>query len=679
MDYRNIFKDENDLMRERYELAIERIGEIPSEKTIKEPYLDYFHKVAQFCIKIGEVFNEVADNQYANKSFEELKELNDSIYEDIEPENYEHSYANPAYACEKLGENYGKVFSCLYARLRASFYGALEYSLFDMTINMELFIQIYNLMEEEDDSTYKEVRSALYYTITDYSEEICYHNTRRLLDPELSYATDIVMNSDLNDLRYLYQYGERITDNEIKTAEFMNQLSQEKIDAMASTYTEGYRIGFELANIDLSKKGIVNVRYEIGFERMVRAAIKQFAKLGLKPTIDRKRDHKFNKQYDYDHRYDYALYFDKAYIEKRLAHLRKGYEAFKEQASLFAGPALIETFGEKPFTPVSKAECNKLSEKQLKLDVEFNRDVRLLMNEYIKGEERSFTIIAYPNPEIGPDFEKIFEETVKVNTLDYNLYKNIQQHLIDALDQGQYVHVVGAGVNKTDIKVQLHQLDDPKTQTVFENCLADVNIPVGEVFTSPVLTGTQGVLHVSDVYLRNYRYINLELTLKDGKIVDYTCNNFEEEAENKRFIKENLLFNHETLPIGEFAIGTNTTAYAMGRVFNIQDKLPVLIAEKTGPHFAMGDTCYGMSEDVKTYNPDGKEMVAKDNECSIIRKTDISKAYFGCHTDITIPYDELGEISVYKKDGTKIMLIKDGRFVLPGTEELNKPLDELKS
>ncbi|HEX3023205.1 MAG TPA: aminopeptidase, partial [Lachnospiraceae bacterium] len=525
--------------------------------------------------------------------------------------------------------------------------------------------------------TYKEVKSAIYYTVSDYNEETAYHRTRELLDTELTFLTDIIMKEDLEDMRYLYKYGECITDNELRMAAYLNSLSQEKIDAMASTYTEGFRIGYINGNMDLSKKGIVNVRYEVGFERMVRAAIKQFEKLGLKTTVRRKLDNKFNKQYDYDHRYDYAIYFDKAYVTKRLDCLRKAYETLKEGASLFAGPAVIETFGEVPFTPVSKPECNKLSEKQQKLDVEFSRDSSLLMNEYIKREEYSFTIIAYPVPEIGEKFEEIFNETVKVNTLDYDLYKNIQQKIIDALDQGDYVHILGKGVNRTDLKVKLHKLSNPEKETLFENCLADVNIPVGEVFTSPALTGTNGVLHVSEVYLNDFKYVDLSLTLADGMIKDYTCKNFDDEEENKKFVKENLLYTHDTLPIGEFAIGTNTTAYVMGRKYNIQDKLPILIAEKTGPHFAMGDTCFSMSEEIKTFNPDGKEMVAKENECSALRKTEIEKAYFSCHTDITIPYDELGEIVVYKYDGERIVIIKDGIFVLEGTEELNKAFDEM--
>ena len=135
-----------------------------------------------------------------------------------------------------------------------------------------------------------------------------------------------------------------------------------------------------------------------------------------------------------------------------------------------------------------------------------------------------------------------------------------------------------------------------------------------------------------------------------------------------------MLYHHDKLPIGEFAIGTNTTAYMVARRYEINDKLPVLIAEKTGPHFAVGDTCYSYEEDRMTYNPDGKAIIARDNEVSALRHTDPEKAYFNCHTDITIPYAELAEVTAVCADGTRIGLIKDGFFVLDGTEELNLPL-----
>ena len=158
-------------------------------------------------------------------------------------------------------------------------------------------------------------------------------------------------------------------------------------------------------------------------------------------------------------------------------------------------------------------------------------------------------------------------------------------------------------------------------------------------------------------------------------IEHYTCTNFADEKENQKYIRDNILHHHDTLPMGEFAIGTNTVAYVMARKYHIADKLPILIAEKTGPHFAVGDTCYTYCEDTAVYNPDGKEIVARDNEISLLRKEDLSKAYFNCHTDITIPYDELDKITAIGKDGIKTDIISGGRFVVPGTETLNVPLD----
>lgn len=544
----------------------------------------------------------------------------------------------------------------------------------NVTITAELFVEIYNYFEDKEGIDKTAIEQAIYWYFHDYSEIFIGDSVRELVDSEEDFLYQIVMNSDLNDLRYLYQYGQHIGKNETGIAAFLNGMSDEEIQAMADTYTEGYRIGFAATGKDLSKKTTAQVRYPIGFERMVRAAVKNLEKLNLKVTM-RACSSAANKQYDYDHKEDKALYYDKAYVERRLEVMKTSFEEMKKLANGQAGPAVIEVFGEIPFSPETKKEVLKLDEKQQQLSVYDMSMSGQITNQYIIGEERSFTIIAYPVPEIGEKFEEIFAETVKINTLDYTLYQNMQQKIIDVLDQAEKVHITGKNNNKTDLYVSIWPLKDATKESAFENCVADVNIPVGEVFTSPVLKGTTGKLFVSQVYLNELKYLNLEIDFEDGMIRDYTCTNFEKEEECRKYIKENVLMNHETLPMGEFAIGTNTTAYRMARDFDIADKLPILIAEKTGPHFAVGDTCYSHEEDMVTYNPDGKQIVARENDFSKLRSEDMSKAYFNCHTDITIPYDELDKITVIRKDGTTEDIISDGRFVLAGIEELNKPLD----
>jgi len=683
-----------DNLDERYGLAFERIKQINSDCDIlQDGFCEYFKRVSDFIIEMDKLKHNIDTKYYENAALEELQRVNTDLYKDVldSTDAYDKSFANPSYACERLGLDYGRLLSFLYIEIRGMIVYAYEKRTAQMTAVAELFVEIYCMFEQADSlPEYQSVLDCVYWYVSDYSDDMIEYRISEMLNPDYSFATDIIMNSDLNDLRYLYRFGEYITDNEIKTARYLNSLSQSEIESMAATFTEGYRIGFELGNKDISKKKTVNIRYCIGFERLVREEIKQFEKIGLKSTIYRaaadsinKKMHikigyvstSPNKQMDYDHRFDNALYLDSQFVERKLGALKLAYEKNKTYAAEFGGPAVMEIFGEVPFEPVDKPESLRLDEKQQKLSVKYNNEASAIVNTYIKGEERSFTIIAYPIPEIGDNYEQIFNETVKINTLDYDKYKVIQQNIIDALDGADYVSVKGCNGNTTDMRVSIMPIADMTSQTVFENCLADVNIPLGEVFTSPVLKNTTGRLNVSQVYLNDLKFKNLTVEFRDGFVTGYNCDNFADEDKNKAFFKENVLYNHDTLPIGEFAIGTNTTAYVMANKYDIVYKLPILIVEKMGPHFAIGDTCYSRSEDIVVFNPNGKEIISRDNEVSLLRKTQPEKAYFNCHTDITIPYDEIGSISAIHSDGKEIKIIENGRFVLDGCEELNKPFN----
>lgn len=679
------------MIKERYELSCDRIREIAALQETEEHFREYFRRTAEFVLQVADTYADMG----RPKEIECLREENKALYEDIHGDNYDVSYANPAFACERLGQEYGQLLSFLYTELRAMIPYAFESMQEELVIRMELFVEIYNsfayayadsgqsAIPGQDD-----IREILYWFVSDYSETAAQWRVRTQVDADCDFAVKIIMESDLDDIRYLYQYGEFVSPEIEKMAMYLNALPAERIQMIADTYTEGYRIGFVKGNKDLGKKETVDIRYMIGFEPIVRAAVRNFEKMGLRPTVYRASGSIFhkkgvnkigyfgadaNRQFVYDHKDDVALFLDKKLVNRKLEVLKAAYEEVKDKAAKYAGPAVIEVFGEKPFAPAVKKEACSLSTEQQKLSAEYTGEAAAIVNQYIIGEERSFTIIAFPVPDIGAHFEEIFDETVKLNTLDYTTYERIQATIIDTLNKAEYVEIKGMNGNKTDLRVSLYHLADRERESIFENCVADVNIPVGEVFTTPVLEGTNGRLHVKRVFLNELEYHDLEMEFKDGMVSGYTCRNFDKDEENKAYIRENVLFNYDTLPMGEFAIGTNTTAYMTAKKYDIANLFPILIAEKTGPHFAVGDTCYSRSEDVRVYNEDGKEIVAKDNAVSILRKTDPSKAYFACHTDITIPYDELGSIIAYDKDKKAYTIIEKGRFVLEGTEELNAP------
>lgn len=687
-----------EILEERYGLAIERIRCIPRETLGGEELKKYFDRTAAFLLLLDDTRKFLAEGGPKKASLEELQRRNHELYEDVLPAHYEESFGNPAYAVSRLGKDYGAILSHLYYRLRNLIGAVYDGRLEDLVVGLELFLEVYtaftyaeaeNAEEENRDADSActpdgggaglpdagEIKNILYWHVSDNEDRYEELWVRNSVSPENRFCVDLCLDSDLNDVRYLYSYGKYVSENELETARYLASLPEETIATMADTYTEGYRIGFEVTGKDLSKKKTAGIYYHIGFERMIRRAVENLAKLSLRPVISRNMvdGGTVNRQYEYDHRDDNSLFLDRRYVNRMLEALHAGFEKYKAEANGYAGPAVVETFGEADFDPVNKPENLKQDEEQNKLWVEFRTKFNEMRRQYIIEEERSFTIIAFPVPEVGPVFRELFDETIRLNTLDYMLYRDVQQKIIDALDTADYCEIKGCGDNRTDLKVNLWKLTDPEKETIFENCVADVNIPVGEVFTSPVLEGTNGTLHVTRVFLNGLEYRDLCLTFEDGMIRDYTCGNFDEEEENRNFVRENILFRHETLPIGEFAIGTNTTAYVMARRLGVEAKLPILIAEKTGPHFAVGDTCYQGTEDVRVYNPDGKEIVAKENSKSALRKENPMEAYFNCHTDITIPYDELGELTAVRKDGVRIPIIRDGRFVLPGTEPLNEP------
>jgi hypothetical protein len=459
----------------------------------------------------------------------------------------------------------------------------------------------------------------------------------------------------------------------------MRQYPPQELAAIARFVVQSWVDGFVRAKKDYRKKKYATLMIPLGMEALGRLIIDELDAIGMQALVPQPHSHGINRQLPYDHRYDSALTLDRDYVEKALRVAGDALEGFKNLVNLQAGPIYVELFGETPFNPQSKSTTLKLSDEQQQLMREYQARSGQLYYHYYKRDEASFSIIAFPSTEIGAEFPEIFADTLRINLLDSKRYAAIQQKIIDVLDTAAYVHVKGKGSNRTDIKVQMHKLKDPTRETLFENCVADVNIPVGEVFTSPVLKGTTGTLHVEDIYLGSLRYYNLQIDFEDGWVKDYSCTNYEDPEEGKKYVFENLLLPHKSLPIGEFAIGTNTAAYQMAKKYGIMELLPILIIEKMGPHFAIGDTCFSHEEDAPHPSfVNGKEMIAVENEHSATRKEDPVNAYLMHHTDITLPYEMLHFICAVKADGSSTDIIRDGRFVVPGTEELNIPLIEME-
>ncbi|MDI6740440.1 MAG: aminopeptidase, partial [Candidatus Edwardsbacteria bacterium] len=650
----------------------------PKDAALKE-YYRYFNEVAGIILKMAAYGDELHSKDYfAATPFEQLHEENKALFADLLPENYPNSYSDPANCVKAFGDGPGQLLSYFYLEFRMYSQYARLGKLFKMEEYNRVFIEAFDQVRQHGPDLEALKRIITAAERKDKTADLALNITEGY-SPDFTFYTDLVRKADLSDSRYLFRYGRYISDNELKTAAFFRGYPETKLKKLSKLIARAYVNGFAAAGKDLSKKSTVSLSFCIGQEKLIRYLVKELKKHKLNALLSAPQTSKVNEQYGYDHRFDTALFLDKDYT----GLVEQSYDQAAGQCidlmKALSGMILLTKFGEPPFKPQNKPECLRFSDAQQQLYQGHLAGLSKIQEKYAPRKELSFTIISFPAPEIGRDFERIFEDILEVNMLDPRKYEAVQQLIIDALDRADHVHVKGAGANRTDLKVKLQPLADPAKQSNFENCGANVNIPVGEVFTSPRLAGTDGRLHVGEAFLGGLKYVDLTLDFSDGYVTGYSCGNFGTAEENRKYIEENLLFPHKTLPMGEFAIGTNTLAYVAARKHGILDVLPVLIIEKMGPHFAIGDTCYSREEDLPVFNPDKKEVIARENEKSALRKTDMPQAYTHKHTDITLPYEEIAFIAAVTPKGEKIDIIKNGRFILPGTRKLNKPFKQLEN
>lgn len=625
---------------------------------------EYFKETGSFLLELLKLKSKIDSTYFKEQSFKVLQNINHKLYQD-EVNNYETTALNPDYVIKSLDASWANIFSYMYAQIRECIICVYENEDKQLELVAEFYLKLHTLYEIKGTSFGAVLEAIRTYEILKH-QLITELNFIKQYDPSYTHYRDIVLKSDLEDSRYLFKYGKYISQSEIDTANYISTLSDKALDHMADAFVKPFMDSFKRYSKSMDGFETIILIYPIGFEKVIKKCVKKYEEKGLHVCLtDILFSKKTTRQLKYDHRLDDSLYLNDVFVETIIAQQEKLSEKYKDLIQVGAGYGMKCTFGEVPFSPVNREHKLTYTEDQLKAKAHLTQRLFEIKYSYISREKTSYTAIAYPVSEIGKHYQAIFNEMIHINTLDNELYAQIHQKIINIIDQGESVHILGEGMNETDLHVQMQPLKDINKSTNFFNCVATVNVPVGEVFTSPKLKGTTGLLHVHQVYLVGLLYKNLKIEFKDGMITAFTCNNFSTEAENKAYIQENLLGPHKTLPMGEFAIGTNTRAYKMAKKYNVSNLLPVLIAEKMGPHFAIGDTCYRGKETQSVFNHDGREITAKGNGYD---------GYTYKHIDITIPYEEIEEIAVIFKNKNRIAIIKDGLFVIDDMEELNQYL-----
>ncbi|MFW9998451.1 MAG: hypothetical protein ACFFD4_40830, partial [Candidatus Odinarchaeota archaeon] len=201
-DAREYFRGENEVIKESYEATIEDISSIAKETRElmdrmdenKKNYLIFFAKTADLILQLCNLEEELDDGYFENKSFDDLLKQNNMLYAELLSDNYETSYANPAYCVDAFGDQFGQLISYFYRRFREYINCAYTHRIYRMEELNRSFIDVFNLIknEELDYERLKELVVANQFT-TDPRENYIKYKQRH--DTDYRFFTEILENA----------------------------------------------------------------------------------------------------------------------------------------------------------------------------------------------------------------------------------------------------------------------------------------------------------------------------------------------------------------------------------------------------------------------------------------------------------------------------------------------------
>lgn len=187
-------------------------------------------------------------------------------------------------------------------------------------------------------------------------------------------------------------------------------------------------------------------------------------------------------------------------------------------------------------------ENSDVPEENLQIESEYYSHP---VHHELRVKKTKWVILRYPNEGMaqsaGMSTDAFEDFYFKVCNLDYSKMDKAMDALKKRLDNADKVRIVAPN---TDISFSIKGIGSKK-------CSGEHNIPDGEIYTAPVKTSVNGTITYNAPSIQSgFKYENVSLTFKDGKIIKATGNDDK---------KINAIFDTDegARYVGEFAFGVN--------------------------------------------------------------------------------------------------------------------------
>lgn len=316
--------------------------EMKIHKGPKEARMRYAKSVAQFLLSCIEIEKKWSEEYFCLASKEQLKRDQDRLYSEISPEHYVKSIWNPTFAAKVLGSDCGPILSAVAASMFENIVCAYRHMRFSMHWNQELFLNLFQLLNQDRKISAEEIRELLISQYEVYSAEKQAVLLHIHYDFQNRTRKDTIETLDWSDPINLYTLGVYVSEEALERRNYIEQLTEEEIHALADRLVQDFRRGFFQGGRDILSKRVVGIYYPLGMERLVREVIALFrTEIHYVSYVVQIDTDPINVQYKVDHADDMACLVDALCCEKALESTAKELEANAEMVDAAGGYVVI--------------------------------------------------------------------------------------------------------------------------------------------------------------------------------------------------------------------------------------------------------------------------------------------------------------------------------------------------
>ncbi len=724
------------------------------DKSFRDRMMRYSKYWGEYLVYACDLEEKRGTDYLKYASLQELKDEQKKVYQDLTTEGYMTGFAGMSNMNNQAKE-VGLALSMFSAVFLKAPEEAFKHRRFRLLKLMDLYVELHKRISSRG-QVKAEALISLYQDFVRHdladAESIFFTET---FSPSDEYLTEIVTEHNLTEPYYLYELGIPVGECELGWYKAFLGMDDVLVNDAAAALVDGfemdlkgkepqhpYRRYSDSEDYTIRRKGVA-VDYPAGCEALARKVTEKLLERGYVPFIRKAESMAVSPAFTREHKGDlmrFPIEEAQSMTEATAAKCAEDNEAmlkgFAGSITIRQGVEAVRMIPEPRGKGPGGRPQRLFGRYSLRQSEKKAQDTEALKERFLavvaeKGElsqcgHISMILPAYEPSETFPGklakYLKLASEKIYA--------ERPQQVLCDVMDKASYVYLEGKGDNVTDLLVALHPIRDPKTETNFQSDSGNNVLPGGCVFTIPQLAETNGVLHLEEAKAAGVTFRNLKLTFEEGVICDYSCENFETEAENRQLIRNKLFRGSDTLPISELSIGTNTEAYkALCAEEDGWQELEGLLRKALMPSIVIGEEAASIrgavrynagvgktvlaegvqeepaEESVQAGEPaeaaEGVEAVKEAEEAALEnaseKNTDKGQeeekpaeqtAFRGAdrgaeHTSergskvswrLSIPFESIAQLSAISEEGIRTDIMREGIFVLIGTDHLNIPL-----